>query len=162
MRIEPVYVLAPKAQVRTMPTRRAFLMAGGALLVGTAVGGACGYSLGAQNSTGERGDSETERKSSGDALLDELRRLAVDAPVAELVEHGIRFCYHRDAQYRDDGILWRGIERIAKHIAANPGTVDRGLLLVVTATIERGAPPASLQLDALLPNLRGQRSQRRQ
>ncbi|MBL8724819.1 MAG: hypothetical protein JNK49_12285 [Planctomycetes bacterium] len=140
MRIEPVYVLAPKAQVRTMPTRRAFLMAGGALLVGTAVGGACGYSLGAQNSAGERGDSETERKSSGDALLDELRRLAVDAPVAELVERSMFYLGSLTDAYREDAILWAGVGRLADELVRNSSIERRRVIARFTAQIIAGAP----------------------
>jgi hypothetical protein len=99
--------------------------------------------------------------STGDAMLDELRRLAVKAPIEELVQRGVFFGYQRDVVYPRDAVLWRGIERLAQHIEANPGQVDRSVLLIVLATIERGNPPEVLQLDRLLPELRRQRSNRK-
>ena len=40
-----VYVLAPRPRP-SMPTRRAFLLIGGAFVAGSVAGGACGYTIG--------------------------------------------------------------------------------------------------------------------
>jgi hypothetical protein len=149
MRIEPVYLLGPKVQVRTMPTRRAFLMAGGALLAGTAVGGACGYSLGAQSGAVDASPGgESKRESSGDALLDELRRLAVDAPIAELVERATFFLGSLTDSYRSDALLWSGVGRLAEELARNSAIERRRLIARFAAQVIAGAPaPFAKQLE---------------
>jgi hypothetical protein len=42
MRLDPIYLVAPKPNPPSMPTRRAFLVAGATFTLGAAVGGACG------------------------------------------------------------------------------------------------------------------------
>lgn len=140
-----------------MPTRRAFLIAGSTFAVGSALGGACGYSLGTSKTAAPAADAQP---SSGNVELDELRRLAVKAPIAELVEQGVFFLHKRDTAYPRDEVLWKGVERLARAITEGSTEVGRPLLLVVTATIERGGPPADLRLDAYLPALHKLRSSR--
>jgi len=158
MRLEPVLLVAPRAKPQPMTSRRAFLVAGGMFTAGTVLGGACGYTIGVAvggaggGGAAAAGAGEDELKT-GDAELDELRRLAVKAPIEELVRLGVAFCRKRDISYPSDAILWRGIDRLARHLVQDPSAVDRSLLLVVCATIERGSPPAELRLDGVLPEL---------
>ena len=53
---------------------------------------------------------------SGDAELDELRRLAVVAPIDELFENRLYFGDLYSTSYRHDNYLATGIERMAKHV----------------------------------------------
>ena len=160
MRLEPVFLVAPRPNPPSMTTRRAFLLAGGTFAVGAAVGGACGYSIGAK-AEASAADGNQELAPSGDVELDELRRLAVKAPISELVSQGVQFAYRRDTSYRTDEVLWKGISRLAHAAVDSPETIERGLLLVVIATIERGSPPSVLNLESLLPALRKLRSTKR-
>jgi hypothetical protein len=160
MRLEPVYLVSPRPKPPAMPTRRAFLLAGTTFAVGSVLGGACGYSL-AASATKDTGTEDGDLAPSGDVELDELRRLAVKAPIEELVQRGVFFLNLRDTTYPQDGVLWRGVERLARQIIENPGPIDRSLVLVVTATIERGQPPESLRLEESLPSLRQVRASKK-
>ncbi|MBM4060664.1 MAG: hypothetical protein FJ265_06165 [Planctomycetes bacterium] len=160
MRIAPVYVIAPLAG-KTLPTRRAFLLASGTFLAGTVVGGACGYSLGAARA-GAAPQQEPELPSSNDVELDELRRLAVKAPIDELFEKALPFLHIRVSTYKNDEILWRGVDRLSKEIIENPGRrVDLGLVLVLIGQIEGTARPENPSLRDRVPALRLRRDELR-
>lgn len=150
MKLEPVYLVGPKKKQPSMPSRRAFLMAGGALCFGTVFGGACGYALGSARAEA----ASDPLASTGDAQLDELRRLAVKAPLEELLERGLDFLIDRVRIYPTDEILWLGVSRIARAIVAKPEAFDRSLILLTRGTIQDGNPPEKLRLDDLLPELR--------
>lgn len=131
MRLEPVYVVAPAASV---PTRRAFLLAGGTFAAGMSLGGACGYALGARRAAVAPGPADAAAdaaaidemlKPSGDVELDELRRLAVKAPIEELVEARPVFLTHFSRKYRSDRILWIGIERLCEAVIARTEITNR-------------------------------------
>lgn len=130
MRLQPVYVVAPSASV---PTRRAFLLAGGTFAAGMSLGGACGYALGARRSAAPGGDAaaadaaaiEQMLQPSGDVELDELRRLAVKAPIEELVEARPVFLTHFSRKYRSDRILWIGVERLCEAVLARTEISNR-------------------------------------
>jgi len=113
MRLDPVLLVAPNAPPATMPTRRAFVLGGAMFATGLSLGGACGYAIGSRR-TGEPVEEELEK--SGDADLDELRRLAVKAPIEELVKHDLLFIRSSTVVYKNDIILWRGMKRIAEHV----------------------------------------------
>ncbi|MCB9886116.1 MAG: hypothetical protein H6838_11530 [Planctomycetes bacterium] len=159
MRIDPVFLVAPKPAPKAVPTRRAFLMAGGAFAFGSMIGGACGYSLGVAQgapveATAEKGGGE-ELGSSGDAQLDELRRLAVKAPIEELIQKKLEFLGTMSDSYRDDLVLWQGVERLCT-AALEQSIPDRRLTsrLLIQA-IER-ACPASIRprFEKKIPELR--------
>lgn len=135
MRLEPVYLVAPRQTPPTMPSRRAFLLAGGAFVVGSAMGGACGYSLG----VGSGGEVAPE--SSGDATLDELRRLAVKAPIEELVQQRMFFANTLVDHYRNDGILWDGTVRLAEALLRDPKFQDRRVFSRFLMQLIDNAPP---------------------
>jgi len=156
MRLEPVYLVAPRERAPVMATRRAFLGMGLAFTAGTLVGGACGYSLARQQSgsagTTAGGDPVPP---SGDAELDELRRLAVVAPIQELLDQRLLFLMMRERTYAQDPVLWRGVARLTEHVITTADVVDRGQLArLLIATITKGAPPAELSLAERVPALR--------
>lgn len=137
MRIdEAVYLAAPKVKDAAMPTRRAFLIAGCTFSLGTAVGGACGYSLGAAAAPSTP-TVEDELKPSGDVELDELRRLAIKAPLEELVQKRRVFLESLTIDYRTDAILWRGVERLTTKLLEDESFPDRRIFAKFLAqTIE--------------------------
>ena len=109
-----------------MTTRRAFLLAGGTFAVGAAVGGACGYSIGAK-AEAVAPVADQELVPSGDVELDELRRLAVKATISELVEKRLYFANSLVDRYRDDRVLWSGVGRLCDALIANQQFPDRRL-----------------------------------
>lgn len=139
MRLDPVFVVAPKPKPPTMPTRRAFLLAGATFTFGAAVGGACGYSVGAERAVGDAG--EEDLASSGDHELDELRRLAVKAPIEELVEKRMIFLNSFTKVYPRDPYLWTGAGRLAKATIAGQPFSDRRLFARFLAQIIEGSDP---------------------
>lgn len=121
MRLDPVLLAAPNAPPALMPTRRAFVLGGAMFATGLSLGGACGYAIGSR-----RAEPAAEvEESSGDADLDELRRLAVKAPIEELVKHDLLFMTMTTRTYRRDKTLWRGMARIADQILADSSYVNR-------------------------------------
>jgi hypothetical protein len=117
MRLDPVYLVAPKKKPPSIPTRRAFLIAGGTFLAGAAAGGACGYSSGSANVGANKSGLPPP---SGDAELDELRRLALEAPIKELAGRWLYFGDVFSKSYRDDQFLPKGIDRLIDHLVATP------------------------------------------
>ena len=129
-----------------MSTRRAFLWMGMAFAGGTAVGGACGYTIGAA-ATAAGGPGEAELAPSGNAELDELRRLAIKAPIEELMERRLAFLLTRQLSYRDDEVLWRGVVRICDSVLANESMADRrATAKAILSTINQGPVPKHLDL----------------
>ncbi len=107
-----------------MPTRRAFVLGGAMFATGLSMGGACGYAIGSRRA--EPGEpKEEEQASSGDADLDELRRLAVKAPIEELVKHDLLFITMTTRTYRRDQVLWRGMVRLADRVLADASYPNR-------------------------------------
>ena len=155
MKLDPV-LLAPQKLPASMPTRRAFLGMGLAFTAGGAIGAACGYSMGASAVPQPSGPPpEEELKPSGDADLDELRRLAVKAPIEELVEKNLLFFVMLDRTYRTDPVLWKGVARLCSEVLSNEHVKDRRIIAkqLVVGIEKIGAPP-ELHLDQHLPALR--------
>ena len=154
MRIEPIYLLAPKPKPPSIPTRRAFLIAGGTFFAGIGLGGACGYAAGISGTGEGSGAQEKLPESSGNAELDELRRLAIKAPIEELAG---KWSYFTDAfslDYRKDDYLPRGIERLVAHVLQDEGMAQRVIVARVLAqTIELGEPSIQEQLGQHVPRL---------
>ncbi|HEB52202.1 MAG TPA: hypothetical protein ENI87_02985 [bacterium] len=117
MRLEPVYLVAPKPKPPSVPTRRAFLLAGGTLFVGLGLGGACGYAAGS--------GVLSELEPTGNAELDELRRLAVRAPIEELMDQAMLFLDLLRNNYPEDPFLWQGAKRIGEELLDNPAAANR-------------------------------------
>jgi hypothetical protein len=179
MKVDAIYLLAPKPKPPSGPTRRAFLIAGGTLVVGALAGGSCGYSMGlaarpsdkpepkgdkpepkAQDATAPK--VEEELKPSGDAELDYWRQVAVKAPLDELFEKGVMFLGVRVRDYPKDQILWRGVERMVRELDANASrAVDETVLMLLPAQIEGQARPAEPSLREFAPALRSRRQDAR-
>lgn len=157
-----------------MPTRRALLIAVGSFAAGTALGGACGYSMAAGKATSAPSEAgavadpagtgptapvgEIELKPSGDAELDYWRKLAVKAPLDDLFAEASMFLLTRVGSYPQDEVLWRGVERLALEAANNPSRpVSDSDLLVLISQIEGIARPKAPSLRDLVPKLRNRR-----
>jgi len=126
-----------------MPTRRAFLVAGATFTFGAALGGACGYSIGAASvpAAAQPDPVDAPLEPSGDADLDELRRLAVKASIEELVEKRLVFLSCVAKEYRGDVTLWRGVERLASRVRVEPQFPDRLITArLIAQTIELADP----------------------
>jgi hypothetical protein len=141
MRLEPVYLVGGKKKP-SMPTRRAFLMAGSTLVLGVGVWGACGYSVGLRVGRSEAAGREAGLPpTSGDARLDELRRLALVAPIEELAAKWLVFVDTYAQEYRDDSDLPRGVARLIDYVIQNSSLPDRRTMALVLAdVVERGRP----------------------
>ena len=151
MRLDPVYLVAPKKKPPSIPTRRAFLIAGGTFLAGAAAGGACGYSAGATN-VGEGQDALPP--ASGDAELDELRRLALKAPIEELAGRWLYFGDVFSKSYREDPFLPKGIDRLIDHLVATPNFDQRKVAAqFMRDIIIRGEPKFRADIEHRLMDL---------
>jgi hypothetical protein len=146
MRLDPVFVLAPTKKPPAMPTRRAFLLAGGMFFVGAGVGGACGYAAGVSPGAAGAGGGapadggEDELKSSGDANLDDLRKLAVQAPIEKLIELRQMFLVSAGLDYPHDPILLKGMERLGNALLKDSSFPDRRLTARTIAQAIEAAP----------------------
>jgi hypothetical protein len=119
MRFDSAVFLAPHPRASTTTTRRAFLLAGGSFILGASVGGACGYSAGVRTANIGAGaarelDLAAGLAATGDADLDELRQLAIQAPLAELVERQVLFLDQVRSTYHADTFLWYGVARLVE------------------------------------------------
>lgn len=158
MRLEPVYLLAPKKQP---PTRRAFLVFAGGFAGGALLGGACGYSLGTMSAAspvpssagGPDSAKSDDLPSSGDARLDALRRLAVKAPIEELVGVWADWWGEFDFNYGKDPILWQGLDRLAVWAMEHPVHATRPLLGVLVQLGRQDRREGMLPLRRLVPDL---------
>lgn len=133
MRLDAVYLVAPVPKPPSVPTRRAFLVAGATFCAGLGLGGACGYAVGVGRGAGPAG--EEELPTTGNAELDELRRLAVQAPIEELVEKWLYFLDSFAQHYRRDEVLPRGVARLADHVLATPGLPQRRAFATAIAQV---------------------------
>ena len=157
MKMDAVYLVAPKPKPMSMPTRRACILAGVTLTTGVLLGGTCGYSIGAsavqEVIPWERG-SGTHTDPSGDIELDELRRLAVDAPIAELVEKAVIFLGMCGETRRADPVLWRGVERLSRAMMEASRPVSDSVVDALVVLIEGDGFPPELRLQDHLQSLR--------
>ena len=134
-----------------MPTRRAFVLCGATFAFGAVAGGACGYSLGAAANA----QPDEELVPSGDAELDELRRLAVKAPIEELVERRKTFTNSVIKDYPADQLLWKGVGRLCDAALAGHPMADRRLFARFLAQmIEQGDRRFTQPLIDRVPQLR--------
>lgn len=172
MRLEPVYLVAPRPTPQTMTSRRAFLLAGCTFATGVSLGGACGYAAGVGRGDGGGATGDTVDavgdgtpakavdgavtwEPSGDAILEELRRLAVKAPIEELVARRLDFCQLLYSQYPNDEIAWRGIGRLAEEVLRNDAFENRRTFSRWIATfLEKGTVDAVTPYRPLISELR--------
>lgn len=135
MRLDPVLLAAPNAPPALIPTRRAFVLGGAMFATGLSLGGACGYAIGSRRADEPGEQKEEEQASSGDADLDELRRLAVKAPIEELVKHRATFLMYISRTYRRDSILWRGVDRLVDEVLNNDRFPERAMAAQTLAQV---------------------------
>lgn len=148
MKIDPVYLVQPR------PTRRAFLLAGSAFAGGVVVGGAGGFAIGVRSAAGVGIETPAVLRPSGNAELDDLRRLAVEAPIEELTRRGPEFIAAFNRNFSDDAILARGVRRLAERVVSDdavPARLTLARFLVRTAKV--GAAARDDALIGLLPRL---------
>jgi len=154
MRLEPVLLVAQDAPPATMPTRRAFLFGGAMFATGLSLGGACGYAFGSRRADVPAPVSDDFEKS-GDADLDELRRLAVKAPIEELVKHDMLFIRSATVVYPNDRFLWRGLRRLAEEVIAKQNYPNRRIAAgILIQTINAADPEWASTLSDLVKSLR--------
>jgi hypothetical protein len=143
---------------RSVPTRRAFLIAGGMFVVGAGTGGLCGHAAGRAAARASRPDAPAaaaEPEPSGDTNLDELRHLATEAPLARLIELRLQFLVAATRDYRKDRILWRGVDRLCEAVLTMPDFPERRLTARLLAqAIEFAEPAFQEQHTFRLPALR--------
>lgn len=165
MRIDPIFLLGPEPEPPSMPTRRAFLIAAGALVVGAGGAGACGYSMGKAAGLAEAAAAQKPAavepseplKSSGDAELDYWRGVA-QGPLDELFEKGLMFLVVRVRDYPQDAILWQGVQRMVMELRDNPSrNLEEAAVLNLTSQIEGQARPVEPRLLEFIPMLRQRR-----
>lgn len=155
MKLAPVFLVAPKPPTGSVPTRRAFLFAGAAFLGGAVLGTACGYSLGAAANTPSAPAEPPEPPSTGNRELDELRRLAIKAPIDELVGQQKMFLLMVTQTYRRDHVLWQGVARLAEELLTNASIPERRLVAHWLAqVIEQGDADFTASLRSRAPELR--------
>lgn len=156
MRLEPVLLVAQDAPPATMPTRRAFLFGGAMFATGLSLGGACGYAIGSRRAEAAvPAEASNDFEKSGDADLDELRRLAVKAPIEELVKHDMLFIRSATVVYPNDRVLWRGLRRLAEEVIAKQAYPNRRIAAgVLIQTINAAVPEMASTVSDLVKPLR--------
>jgi hypothetical protein len=167
MRFDSAVFLAPHPRASTTTTRRAFLLAGGSFILGASVGGACGYSAGVRTANIGAGaarelDLAAGLAATGDADLDELRRLAIQAPVDELAGAYLIFIEQLRRTYSNDDYLWHGMQRLAQGIVEGQhrswNSQVKQTVIQMIEGIKPGLVPARAHaLIARLPELRAAR-----
>jgi hypothetical protein len=126
-----------------------------AFVTGGVIGSACGYAAGRAGQAKPVDASTTEElQPTGNADLDEMRRLAVKAPIEELMGHAWSFLRAVAQEYRDDEIAWRGVGRIASQLVRNESQPDRVRLASYATQIIDGNPALRAQLNDVLSKLR--------
>jgi hypothetical protein len=121
MRIDAVYLLSP----RPTHTRRAFLFAaGGAFAGGVVVGGLGGFAIGSGRAASVP-PTDSAPPPAENQELEELRRLAVQAPIEELAGNWREFLERRDTAYADDAVLVVGLVRLSEYLVSNPSAPNR-------------------------------------
>jgi len=157
VRLDPIFVLAPRPKPPSMSTRRAFVGMGIAFVTGGVIGSACGYAAGRAGQAKPVDASTTEElQPTGNADLDEVRRLAVKAPIEELMRVAETFLATVSLQYARDEVAWQGVVRIAAYVVEHPEAANRARIAKVTLQVAERAP--SIRQDdyaVWIPRLKG-------
>lgn len=149
MRLDPVFVVAPQPAPPSMPTRRAFLLAGATFTLGAAVGGVGGYAIGSARASTVHA-AGADLAPTGDHELDELRRLAISAPIEELIEKRLVFLRSLGMSYPRDESLWQGVVRLADALRTDPSFPDREVTArLIARTIDGADSQFRVKLSAL-------------
>ncbi|MFK7742303.1 MAG: hypothetical protein AB8H80_18460 [Planctomycetota bacterium] len=94
------------------------------------------------------------RKPSGDAVLDDMRRLAIEAPIEELVSKRHDFIDLYQRSYETDRIVRHGIGRIAKETLRNDSVPERAIFARWLAQLIEKSPDFAPAIKALAQPLR--------
>lgn len=135
----------------TNTTRREFVVVAGAF----AAGWACSAPRDAvRDEPAARTAAEAEADEE-EELNRELRRLATEAPIEELVAKRLLLAYQVSSVVPDDPILWHGMRRLCDEVLANPSFPDRRLFARVLVQIAEGMQtPLAAPLRAQSSRLR--------
>lgn len=148
MKLQPVFLAAQRSAPVPLTSRRAFLLAGCWFTGGVLVGGACGFTLGSAAAQGDLAPT-------GDSDLDELRRLAVQAPLEQLMEHHLVFLDAKSRDYSSDPVLWKGVIRIADAVLVDETIENRRAVVgFLLQTLENGNPPSDIGAESRIQQLR--------
>lgn len=146
MKLEPVFLVAPLPAPKSMPTRRAWLLAGGAFVAGTVTGSACQSWFGAQAAAPPPPVDPTHAW---------LRTLCDDGtPIEELLTNRA-FLLLNLPKWSDDPLLWHGIDRLVGAARERSELPDRKrLALELAGFLENTELPADASLRWDLEALR--------
>lgn len=151
MRIEPVFLVAPPPPVSGV-SRRSFLFAGATFACGASFGGACVFASG-----GARLPDDALAPT-GDAELDQLRRLAVEGSDAQLAQHRLLFVASTFSHYGRDPVLWHGVGRLCDLVVADAAFPDRARFArALAGVVERADAPFATELQQRAKALRSVR-----
>jgi hypothetical protein len=118
MKLDPVFLVHPAARIEAPTSRRAFLIFTAVFAGGTAIGTACGFTVG-----GSRigGPDQNE-------VLAWLRQLAAPTtPISSLMANSRMFLLQMQSQRVDDPAIWLGVDRIVEETLHNEPTPERSL-----------------------------------
>ncbi len=124
MKLEPVFLLAPRPAPPSMPTRRAFLLAGSTALLGVATGATAGV-------LATRPPSQSDGTLDAEAMrmLRWARELAQPAtPIDELVQHAGAMLMVLAEYAPADAEIWRAVDRLARHVTTADRRTDHAAL----------------------------------
>ncbi|MBL8753300.1 MAG: hypothetical protein JNK15_08375 [Planctomycetes bacterium] len=129
------------------------------LIVGSLIQAIAGTARPADDSLRDRIPALRARKleleATGDAVLDELRRLVRYAPIEEFLQHAPRFLATRNTSYPQDANLWMGVWRMARAVSdGRAESLDKQTLESIAAAIEGDRRPESPSLREFLPTLK--------
>ena len=97
----------------------------------------------------------SKAEKTGNPELDELRRLAVEAPIEELSAQWMSFLVRRDRTYHDDAPLLTGVRRLSEHCLGNADLRDRSRMAgALLRSLRIGAAALDSDLQALVPGLK--------
>lgn len=124
MRLDPVYVVAPRPAPPSIPTRRALLIAGAGALGAFCAGIATGWTW-----RGPAAPPTEPGSQPGDSTDETLRWLqdlaAPSSPVDGLVTNFMAFVWMVPRRYPDHPELWDGMVRLAQEVLKNEALSDR-------------------------------------
>jgi hypothetical protein len=152
MRLEPVFLVAPRDRAAAV-TRRSFLFAGATFACGASLGGVCTALAARAVALPDDALAPT-----GDAELDQLRRLALEGSDDQIVQRRLLLVASTFSHYGRDPVLWHGIGRLCDLVVADAAFPDRARFArALVGVIERADAPFANSLQQRAAALRGAR-----
>ncbi len=154
MKLEPVYLVAPRPRITT---RRAYLIAACAGVGGLAVGWIGGwiYNSGVRVNAGELPSPRLDRADGRLALA--LRLSAPQTPLAELLANDalvLMMVHETEAANRPEPRLWDAVQRLARAVAENPRISARARRATALVDLLGSRAHPLPWFDEVLPALR--------